>query len=139
MRRRLRGALGCLFLLGCLAGLPGCAAVVLTAGGLGASAGINHTLSGIAYKTFNNSIEDMYVATLVTLDQLDMAVTNEKETEEGWEILAEAADREIVIELERLTKRATRMRVVAHEGMIFFKDSATATEIIILTAENLAV
>ncbi len=65
-----------------------------------------------------------------------MTVTEDSETEDGWEIKATAAKREIDIELERLTKRATRMRVVANEGEIFFKDAATATEIIIMTAEN---
>ena len=58
------------------------------------------------------------------------------ETEDGWEIKATATKREIDIELERLSKRATRMRVVANEGNVFFKDAATATEIIIMTAEN---
>lgn len=117
--------------------LPGCVAVALTAGGLAAGAGVNHTLSGIAYKTFNNPMDEMRGATLVTLADMDMDVTTDDETEDGWEIKATAIDREIDIELERLTSTTTRMRVVAHEGEIFFKDSATATEIIIVTAENL--
>ena len=69
---------------------------------------------------------------------MDMAVIEDSETEDGWEIKATAIKREIDIELERLSKRATRMRVVANEGEIFFKDAATATEIIIMTAENVA-
>ncbi len=117
--------------------LGGCAAVALTAGGLAAGAGVNHTLSGIAYKTFNDNIETLRIATLITLEQMAMEVTEDTATDEGWEIIAIAAEREIDIELERLTERATRMRVVANEGEIFFKDSATATEIILLTAENL--
>jgi hypothetical protein len=124
--------------LGLLA-LAGCAAVVLTAGGIAAGVGVNHTLSGIAYKTFNTPVEELRAATLVTLEQMDMRVAADHATDEGWEINAVAADREIDIEFERLTARATRMRVVAHKGDIFFKDSATATEIIIMTAENLAV
>lgn len=117
--------------------LSGCAAVALTAGGLAAGAGVNHTLSGIAYKTFNDDLETLRIATLITLEQMAMEVTDDTATDEGWEIIAIAAEREIDIELERLTERATRMRVVANEGEIFFKDSATATEIILLTAENL--
>jgi len=31
----------------------------------------------------------------------------------------------------------TRMRVVANQGAIFFKDSATATEIVLQTAQTL--
>ncbi len=117
--------------------LGGCAAVALTAGGIAAGAGVNHTLSGIAYKTFNDDLETLRIATLITLEQMAMEVTEDTATDEGWEIIAVAAEREINIELEMLTERATRMRVVANEGEIFFKDSATATEIILLTAENL--
>ena len=124
-----------LFLAG---GLQGCIALALTAGSMAGGAGVNHTLSGIAYKTFNNPIDELRGATLVTLAEMDMEVTLDDQTEEGWEINADAADREIDIELERLTSTATRMRVVAHDGPIFFKDSATATEIIIATAENIS-
>ena len=101
-------------------------------------AGVNHTLSGIAYKTFNNSLAELRAGTLRTLEDMDMTVIADSETEDGWEIKATAIEREIDIELERLTKRATRMRVVANDGEIFFKDAATATEIIIMTAENVA-
>ena len=118
--------------------LQGCAAVALTAAGIAGGAGVNHSLSGIAYKTFNNSVLELRAGTLRTLEDMDMTVTEDSETEDGWEIKATAAKREIDIELERLTKRATRMRVVANEGEIFFKDAATATEIIIMTAENVA-
>ena len=118
--------------------LQGCAAVVLTAAGVAGGAGVNHTLNGIAYKTFNNSVAELRAGTLRKIEDMDMTVIEDKETEDGWEIKATAIKRVIDIELERLSKRATRMRVVANEGKIFFKDAATATEIIILTAENLA-
>ena len=118
--------------------LQGCAAVALTAAGVAGGAGVNHTLSGIAYKTFNNSLAELRTGTLRTLEDMDMTVIADSETEDGWEIKATAIEREIDIELERLTKRATRMRVVANEGGIFFKDAATATEIIIMTAEHVA-
>jgi hypothetical protein len=131
-----RAALAALLLVSLA--LQGCAAVALTAAGVAGGAGVNHTLSGIAYKTFNNSVAELRAGTLRTLQDMDMAVTEDAETEDGWGIKATAVEREIDIELERLTKRATRMRVVANEGEIFFKDSATATEIIIMTAENVA-
>jgi hypothetical protein len=118
--------------------LQGCAAVALTAAGVAGGAGVNHTLNGIAYKTFNNSLAELRAGTLRTLEDMDMTVIEDTKTEDGWEIKATAIKREIDIELERLSKRATRMRVVANEGEIFFKDAATATEIIIMTAENVA-
>ncbi len=125
------------FVLALLA-LTGCAAVALTAGSMAAGEGINHTLSGITYKTFATPIDELKVATLKTLERLDMPVSEQKQAVSGWEIVATAYDRKIEIELEALTKRATRMRVVANKGEIFFKDAATATEIIIQTAETLA-
>ncbi len=120
-----------------LLSLPGCAAVALTAGSMAAGQGIDHTLSGISYKTFAVSMDDMRAATFKTLDRLDMDVTDQAKTESGWEIIALAYNRTIEIELEALTRRATRMRVVANKGDFFFKDAATAIEIIIQTAETL--
>ena len=125
------------FLVLSLLFLPGCAAVALTAGSMAAGEGINHTLSGISYKTFSASIDDMRVATFKTLDRLDMDVTDQEQMPSGWKIMAKAYDRQIEIELEALTKRATRMRVVAHQGGFFFRDAATSTEIIIQTVETL--
>ena len=126
-----------LFALALLA-LPGCAAVALTAGSMAAGEGVNHTLTGISYKTFATPIDELKVATLKTLKRLDMGVEDQKQVKAGWEITAKAYDRTIEIELESLTRRATRMRVVANQGEIFFKDAATSTEIIIQTAETLA-
>ena len=116
--------------------LQGCTAIALTAGGLAAGAGIDHTLTGITYKTFNAPMNRLRLAALKTLHRLDMKVTDDSKTEEGHKILATAAEREIEIEFEVLTKRATRMRVIVSKGAIL-KDSATATEIIIQTAETL--
>lgn len=120
-----------------LLSLPGCAAVALTAGSMAAGLGVEHTLGGITYKTFVSPVANLRLATLKTLSRMDMRVTDDRESEEGWVITATASERTIEIELERLTDRATRMRVVANKGNFFFKDGATATEIIIQTAEAL--
>lgn len=120
--------------LGLLA-LQGCAAIALTAGSVVAGAGVDHTMSGIVYKTFASSLAEMRLATLKTLKRMDMEVVRDEKIDDGWEIEAIALERTIDIEFEALTRRTTRMRVVANKGNIFFKDSATATEIIIQTAE----
>ena len=125
-------------LIWALFSVPGCAGVALTAGGIAGSTGVNHTLSGIAYKTFIAPVDELHFATLKTLGRMDMEVSEDKETASGFEILALARDRQIEIELESLTSKTTRMRVVANKGEIFFKDAATATEIIIQTAETMA-
>lgn len=113
----------------------GCAPIAMTAGGIVGSAGVNHTMNGIAYKTFTSPIKAMRVATLKTLNRMEMAVTQDNKTEDGWLIAALAADRTIAIELEELTPATTRMRVVTNKGDFFFKDGATSTEIILQTAQ----
>lgn len=123
-------------ILGILAALQlsGCVAAALTAGGVAGGAGVNHTLNGIVYKTFTAPVKDLRVATLKTLNRMQMKVSSDKQSESGWQINATAFDRTIDIELERLTPVTTRMRVDTSKDT-FFKDSATSTEIILQTAE----
>ena len=116
--------------------LAGCAGVALTAGGIAGSAGVNHTLSGIVYKTFTAPMKDLRVATLKTLNKMQIKVTADKKEKYGWRIDGTAYERTIEIELERLTPSVTRMRVTVDKGSIF-KDSATSTEIILQTVQRL--
>ena len=122
-------------------GLQACAAAGLTvataAGGAGMSAGVDHTLNGIVFKTFAAPLNNVRFAALKSLDRMGMPVTADEKTDTGWKLEATAAERTIVIELEQLTDQATRMRVVANQGDLFFKDSSTATEIILQTAQAL--
>ena len=123
--------------------LQGCAVgglglmLAATGTGLAAGAGVDHTLSGITYKTFSVSRSRLRFATLKTLHRMDMKVVKDKRNKDYHAIEAVALDRKIEIELERLTRRTTRMRVVANQGQIFFKDASTATEIIVQTATTL--
>jgi hypothetical protein len=118
----------------------GCAAVGLTLFGVGAGVtagtGVSYTLDSIAYKTFTASEERLRDATLKTLKRMDITVKENQPTDSGRKIVARAADREIEIELDRLTTKTSRMRVNAKQG-IFFKDRATAAEIIIQTERTL--
>ena len=125
-------------ILGMLAALnlAGCAGAALTAGGIAGSTGVNHTLSGIVYKTFTTPMKDLRTATLKTLNRMQIKVTADKKAEFGWRIDGTAFKRTIEIELERLTPAATRMRVTTNVGSIF-KDSATSTEIILQTVQHL--
>jgi hypothetical protein len=114
----------------------GCAAVALTAGGVAAAVGVNHTLSGIVYKTFSEPLPKVKRATLTALKQMEIPVETVEKTKQGELIRAKAANRTIEVEFESLTPKTTRMRVVADsEGLI--KDSATATEIILQTERAL--
>ncbi|MEE8283615.1 MAG: DUF3568 family protein [Alphaproteobacteria bacterium] len=130
--RRLGPILGMLAALN----LAGCAGAALTAGGIAGSTGVNHTLSGIVYKTFTTPMKDLRTATLKTLNRMQIKVTADKKAEYGWRIDGTAFERTVEIELERLTPAVTRMRVTVDKGSIF-KDSATSTEIILQTVQRL--
>lgn len=130
-----------LILSGLLLALNGCAgaglAVVGAGTGVGMGAGVEYTMDGIAYKTFAAPINNVRFATLKTFNNMGMPVETDEATQTGWKLAATAADRKINVELESLTPKTTRMRVVADEGQIFFKDKATESEIIIQTAQEL--
>ena len=121
-------------------GLQGCAGVGLTMLGVGAgtatSAGVNHTLSGIAYKTFTAELENVRSATKTALSNMAMELKTDERTKTGYKIEAKARERTAEIELEALTRATTRMRVTVIESDGFFRDSATSTEIIIQTAQS---
>lgn len=118
----------------------GCAAVGLTLLGVGAGisggTGLSYTLNGIVYRTFTAPEEGLRVATLKTLKRMDIEVKESETTESGRKIVAVAGDRTIDIELDRLTTRTSRMRVTAKQGW-FFRDRATAAEIIVQTERTL--
>jgi hypothetical protein len=121
--------------------LQGCAAAGLTlataGAGVGMGAGVEHTMNGIVYKTFAASTNEVRFATLKALDRMDMPVTVDEKSEEGWKLTATATNHTIDIDLQNLSNQTTRMRVVANDGAIFFKDASTATEIITQTAQAL--
>lgn len=121
--------------------LSGCAAAGLTVAGAGAGvamgSGVEHTLNGIAFKTFTAPMDEVRLATMDAFRRMDMTISEDAKTEEGWKLAATARERVIDVELEGLTKNLTRMRVVANKGEIFFKDAATGTEVIMQVAHSL--
>ena len=112
--------------------VSGCAAVGLTAFGVGAATGVSHTLGGIVYRTFAEPMPKVKRATLTALQRMAIAVESIEATNEGEVIKAKAANRSIEVQFESLTPKTTRMRVTADSDGLF-KDSATATEIILQT------
>ena len=138
MRRRLLGL--ATVMLAVLPGLQGCAAVGLTlfgtAAGVTAGQGTAYTLDGIAYRTFTAPLDDVRRATLASVKRMDIALQKDDVTADGRELVGQAGDRMIYIELERLTARTTRMRVTAKQGW-FFRDRATSGEIITQTEQSL--
>ena len=116
-----------------LTSLGGCAAVALTAAGVGMATGVGHTLGGMVYKTFTTPQANVKRATYSALGRMQIKVVSTKRDGSTEHIAAKAHDREIEIELEALTPNTTRMLVVAKKDGGMLRDSATATEIILQT------
>jgi hypothetical protein len=111
--------------------LGGCDPVSLTVFGVGTAAGVQHTLSGIAYKTFTASLPRVRTAVRSALDHMDIRAGGTEKIDNGERIKARAADRDIEIELEALSSRTTRVRSIARRSGGVLMDSATATEILL--------
>ncbi|OGP30708.1 MAG: hypothetical protein A2038_15610 [Deltaproteobacteria bacterium GWA2_57_13] len=140
-----KNSASCLCLIGLLGPLfaltvSGCAAIGLTLFGVGAgvTAGtaVSYSLDGIAYRTFTAPLPKVESATLIALNRMGIKVEGNEKTDEGKLIRALGADRQIEIQLETISLKTTRIRTVAKQG-IFFKDRATATEIIMQTEKVL--
>jgi PBP1b-binding outer membrane lipoprotein LpoB len=113
--------------------LNGCAAVALTAVGVGMATGVSHHLNGMVYKTFSTSQGNVKRAAYGAMNRMQIKVTQSKREGSNETILAKAGDREIVIELEALTPATTRMKVQARQNGGMLTDGATATEVILQT------
>jgi len=118
--------------------LAGCESLALTSFGVGASAAVSHTLSGITYRTFTAPAARVKSAASTALGRMGIRPTGTTRTAEGEVLTANAAGREIEIRFEPISPNATRMRVIARNGGLFY-DSATATEIILQTERLLGV
>ena len=120
--------------------VTGCAGIGLTLLGVGAGVttgtSVAYSLDGVAYKTFTAPLPQVESATRTALDRMGIKIEATPTTEQGKAIKAQTNDREIEIELEMVSNKTTRIRSVAKQG-IFFKDRATATEIIIQTEKAL--
>jgi hypothetical protein len=116
----------------------GCDPVSLTAASIGASTGISHTLGGIVYRTFTAPMSTVERATVRALKDMGIEVIGRETNEDGERVItASAKDREIQVSLEPLTKRTTRLRAMARDGIL--QDGATATEIVLQTERVLSV
>jgi hypothetical protein len=127
-------------LIGLVVSTQGCAAAGVTLLGVGAGTaagtGTAYTLDGVAYRTFTAPLDDVRRATSRSLKRMDIRVKTDRATDSGRSIVAQANDRTVTIELEKLSARTTRMRVTAKHGTIF-RDRSTAGEIIAQTERAL--
>ena len=105
--------------------LSGCAVVVVSGAGLG----VSYTLSNVAYKTFSKPLDVTHDATVYALKKMDIRILDNVLTTKGRKITAATRELRITINLEKITSKATRIKVDARKR-IFLKDKATAVEII---------
>jgi hypothetical protein len=116
-----------------LALLQGCAAVALTAGGVGMATAVSHTLGGIVYRTFSAPQKKVSRSTVAALGRMQIKIVESKKDGNKEVIKARASDRDIELQIEALTPNTTRLSVTAVKDGGFIRDSATATEIILQT------
>lgn len=138
LRTRSRAVLVALLLVS--ASQLGCIGVGLTmlgAGvGIGGGSAVNYTLNGYAYRTFAAPIPVVEKAALGALELMGVELESRERIEQGRLLIGSASERTVVVRLERVTDRATRVRTHVRMGILM--DRATATEIIIQTEEVLA-
>jgi hypothetical protein len=113
--------------------LGGCAAVGLTALGVGMGTGVGHHLGGMVYKTFTAPQAQVKRAAQGALGRMQVKVVKSEREGSTETILAKAGDRDIDVVLEALTPNTTRMKVTARQNGGFLTDGATATEVILQT------
>jgi hypothetical protein len=125
-----------------LVSLSGCETIgmtLLTVGaGVATGTSVSYTLDGIAYRTFTASLPQVEGATRTALNRMGIKIEATAKTEQGKALRAITNDREIDIELEMISPKTPRIRTVAKQGF-FFKDRATATEIIMQTERVLGI
>ena len=118
--------------------LSGCAAIAISAAGAGAGIGFPYVFSDCADRTLNYSFHQVDRVTPRVLKKMDIVLLAESETETGKRIKASTSRLEITIDMEKITMRATRVTINTKKGT-FFKDRATAEEIINQLEKNLIV
>lgn len=119
--------------------LSGCAAVALTAAGVGGGVFASHQMGGMAYRTFTEPLPKVRGASLTAFKRMAIKPDKTEKTELGETLLARAGDRSIEVELEALTPNTTRIKAVVRKDGGAIVDAATAIEIINQTEKALSV
>ena len=119
-----------------LLGLAGCEPLALTLIGAGAGTALRYGLDGVAYRTFTAPAQDVKQASLAALERMGLTYDGSERFEGGEVLYARSAQRTIEIDVEPISAKATRMRISAKNGGLFY-DNATAYEIVAQTQRQL--
>lgn len=116
----------------CLLALAGCEPLAISLLGAGAGTALRYGFDGVAYRTFTAAAPEVMQASLAALEQMGIGLESTDRFEGGDIIYARTAQRTIEIEVEPISARATRVRIAAKNGGLFY-DNATASEIVAQT------
>ena len=116
--------------------LAACEPVAIALLGAGASTALRYNMDGVAARTFTAPSDAVKTASLAALERMGIAHEGTNPLEGSELIYGRSPNREIEIELEPITKHATRMRITARGGG-FLYDNATAVELVQQTAKVL--
>ena len=117
----------------------GCAAMGVTLLGAAATTatktGVSYTIDSKAHKTFTAPLGQVKASLLAALGEMAFPVETDEKTEDGQRVVARVDGREVEVELEPVTPKATKVIVIVRQGW-FWKDRATAEELIEQTARG---
>ena len=112
--------------------LAGCEPLALSIIGAGAGTALRYGIDGVAYRTFTAPAPAVRLASLAALERMGITLDSTEHFEGGEVIYARSASRTIELEVEPISPRATRLRIAAKNGGLFY-DNATASEIVAQT------
>ena len=103
--------------------LSGCQPLAISLLGAGAGTALRYGIDGVTYRTFTAPAAVVKQASLGALERMGLAFDSFDRFEYGELIYARAENRAIEIEIEPISARATRMRIAAKNGSIFYYDT----------------
>jgi len=126
------------FLLGACLPLAACEPVAIAILGASASAALRYNMDGVASRTFTAPVAAVKSASIAALERMGLALDSTSRFDTGETIFARAENRDIEIDIEPITKHATRVRITAKGGSLLY-DNATAVELVQQTEKLLEV
>ena len=101
--------------------------------GMGATSALRYSVwDGVTFRTFTAPSAEVKQSTLAALERMGIKHASTQPYDHGEVIVGSTATREIHIEVEPISERATRVRIAAKNGS-FWYDNATAAEIVAQT------
>ena len=116
--------------------LTACEPVAIALLGAGASTALRHNMDGIATRTFTAPVDSVKSASIAAFERMGITLNATTPIEGAEVITGRTVNRDIEVEIEPITKHATRLRVTAKGSGVLY-DHATAVELVQQTKEVL--